>query len=166
MTELDVPEMASLMATTDTWTRYGVTLESASRTLMNLLQQANDPEVCECIVAEDEIGPAGFLVLQHDAVFGMSSYVKLVGVREDVRSRGCGKSLILTAEQLAFARGPNIFLLTSDFNHRAMKFYENLGYQRAGVIKDYVIKGIDEILYRKTRGPIRNPVTSERGSDF
>jgi ribosomal protein S18 acetylase RimI-like enzyme len=151
----DIPELAGLMATTSTWIRYGTTLESASNTLQSLLEQAKNPDACECIVAENDGEAVGFIVLQHGAMFGMSSYVKLVGVRQDTRGQGCGSMLMEAAEHSALSRGPNVFLLTSDFNQQAIRFYENLGYQRVGAIKDYVVSGIDEILYRKTRGPLR-----------
>jgi len=44
-----------------------------------------------------------------------------------------------------------MFLLVSDFNKRAQKFYKNLGYMEVGRIPDYIKEGITELIYFKRR---------------
>jgi len=61
------------------------------------------------------------------------------------------------AEARIFRRGPNVFLLVSGFNRRAQAFYRRQGYTKVGAIPDYVVPGITEYLFRKTRGPIAGP---------
>jgi ribosomal protein S18 acetylase RimI-like enzyme len=58
------------------------------------------------------------------------------------------------AEERIFRRGPNVYLLVSDFNVKAQAFYRKLGYVKVGALRDYVVPGITERVYRKTRGPI------------
>ena len=43
----------------------------------------------------------------------------------------------------------------SSFNTRAQQLYERLGYERIGVLRDYLVRGYDEIFMRKTRMPIK-----------
>jgi RimJ/RimL family protein N-acetyltransferase len=40
-------------------------------------------------------------------------------------------------------------------NRAARRFYERHGYREVGVLSGLIAEGIDEVLYRKTRGPIR-----------
>ena len=44
------------------------------------------------------------------------------------------------------------FLTVDDFNPRAKKLYENLGYQYVGELPDFYKKGIDCYLMMKRRG--------------
>ena len=57
------------------------------------------------------------------------------------------------AEEIIFSYSPNVFLCVSSFNKKAKRFYERLGYKRVGILKDFLIKGADEYLLRKTKGP-------------
>lgn len=66
------------------------------------------------------------------------------------------------AESQIFKRGPNVFLMVSDFNASAQAFYRALGYTEVGMIRDYVVPGVTEHLYRKTSGPI----DSRAGTQF
>jgi ribosomal protein S18 acetylase RimI-like enzyme len=80
--------------------------------------------------------------------------VRWIAVALAARGRGVGERLMRHAEDRIFRRGPNVFLTVSDFNRRAQAFYRKLGYTEVGAIRNYVVPGITERLYRKTRGPI------------
>jgi RimJ/RimL family protein N-acetyltransferase len=41
----------------------------------------------------------------------------------------------------------------TSFNHRARALYERLGYEYVGELSDFFVRGVSELLYRKTRGP-------------
>ena len=75
-------------------------------------------------------------------------------VAEGFRGEGLGEELMAFAEKKVFARSPNIFLCVSSFNKGALRFYRRLGYKKAGLLKDFVRKGSDELLMRKTTGPL------------
>jgi RimJ/RimL family protein N-acetyltransferase len=45
-------------------------------------------------------------------------------------------------------------MCVSSFNRRAARLYRRLGYERVGRLRDYVVAGQDEILLRKTLGPL------------
>lgn len=95
---------------------------------------------------------AGLVVI---AMYGtFKGYIQALFVAEGFRGRGAGEKLMGFAEKRIFRDSPNVFLCVSSFNRGAIKFYTRLGYRKAGLLKDFVIKGADELLLRKTRGPL------------
>lgn len=90
------------------------------------------------------------------AMYGtLKGYIQSLFVAEDFRGSGLGAKLLSCAEKKIFASSPNVFLCVSSFNTGARRFYRRLGYARAGTLKDFVVKGSDELLLRKTRGPLQ-----------
>jgi ribosomal protein S18 acetylase RimI-like enzyme len=95
---------------------------------------------------------AGVLVLDERAPLG--GYVQAVCVAPAHRNRGLGTAMLRWAEARLFALQPNVFLCVSSFNLAAIRFYRRLGYRVAGRLRDYIVPGHDEILLRKTLGPL------------
>ena len=58
------------------------------------------------------------------------------------------------AEKRIFSETPNVFVCVSSFNKGAQRFYERLGYEVIGELRDYIISGHSEILLRKTIAPL------------
>jgi ribosomal protein S18 acetylase RimI-like enzyme len=83
-----------------------------------------------------------------------TGYIKSIGVREDQRSRGLGAQLMKAAESRILQESPNVFICVSSFNPRAQAFYGRLGYEVVGTLRDFIVRGHDEILLRKTTGPL------------
>lgn len=108
-------------------------------------------------------GVVGFVWFRTEGTFHHSGYVRWVAVAPQARGSGVGRRLMEYAEARIFRRGPNVFLLVSGFNRRAQAFYRRQGYTRVGAIPDYVVPGITEYLFRKTRGPIAGPRVPEAG---
>ena len=96
----------------------------------------------------------GFIIIEMNGTF--KGYIKSICVSPDQRGKGIGSSLMQYAENRIFSETPNVFLLVSDFNHRARKLYKSLGYEEIGEFKDFVVRGYSEILMRKTIGPLSN----------
>jgi len=95
----------------------------------------------------------GFIALNlHGAFVG---YIQAICVMESERGRGVGSHLIAFAEERIFREWPNVFLCVSSFNDRAQALYERLGYERVGLFRDYIERGYDEILMRKTIAPLK-----------
>jgi ribosomal protein S18 acetylase RimI-like enzyme len=135
---------ATIMATSEPWTTLGRTFDRCLSTLRD--------ENLERYVAVDDGDVVGFVLLSMRGTF--TGYIKSLGVREDCRSRGLGARLMAFAEDRVFRETPNVFICVSSFNPRAKAFYQRLGYEVVGPLRDFIVRGYDEILLRKTTGPL------------
>lgn len=144
MLPADIPGISRWVAATPLWQRYGVTEQSMRERLQSGLDHG-----ATIYVAERAGEVLGFLWLIERGVFGRSYYVQLIGVRAEARGQGAGRALMEFAEEKSLAQGRDLFLLVSDFNTEAQRFYERLGYRQVGRLDDYVIPGISELIYCK-----------------
>lgn len=136
---------ARMMEGSEPWLTLGRGYESGLAMLGDATRE------CHVAVLGNQL--AGFVVLlMRGALVG---YLQTICVAPEQRGNGVGRALMDHAEALVFSRYPNLFLMVSDFNQPARRFYERLGYETIGEIRDYLIAGRSEILMRKTRGPIR-----------
>ncbi len=95
----------------------------------------------------------GFIYYMTNGVFGSYPYLHIVAVKEEYRSYGIGKQLIKYFEDNAsVSSSTKYFLTVDDFNPRAKKLYENLGYKCVGELPDFYKKGINCYLMMKRRG--------------
>jgi ribosomal protein S18 acetylase RimI-like enzyme len=98
---------------------------------------------------------AGFALLIPDVLGGY--YLHLLAVDSNLRGMGIGEKLIKFCEAYVFERSKNFYLFVSSFNKGGIKFYKKLGFEKVGIFKELVIKGHDELFFRKTTGPWRSP---------
>lgn len=49
---------------------------------------------------------------------------------------------------------PNVFLVTTTVNEGAKRFYEKNGYKKIGEIPDFIVEGLHEYIFWKTKGPV------------
>jgi [ribosomal protein S18]-alanine N-acetyltransferase len=131
------------MSSSEPWLTLGRGYEDSLRIVQ-------DPSR-EVYVAEDSQGLAGFLILCLTGPF--TGYIQTVCLAPDRRGEGLGTQLVAFAEERIGQVSPNVFLCVSSFNHRARQLYERLGYEYVGELKDYLVRGHSELLYRKSRGP-------------
>lgn len=143
------------MAGSEPWTTLGMNMDH----IMNIL---NDP-LHELYVARmgDEI--VGTMVIHTKGAF--SGYLKSIAVKPAWRGKNLGGQMMLYIENVIFPTYKNLFLCVSSFNLDAQRFYAKLGYERIGELKDYLVKGHDEILMRKTIAPILPGPDSAVSSD-
>ncbi|MBI5714281.1 MAG: GNAT family N-acetyltransferase [Chloroflexi bacterium] len=142
----DVPTLAQMMASTALWQRYNVTEDSAARRLQSGLDQG-----ATILVAEIDQTAVGFVWYVMNGAFNRSGYIMLIGVEQSARGAGLGRALMREAETIMFEKVNDVFLLVSDFNSDAQKFYQRLGYEQVGTIQDYVINGVDELIFRQKK---------------
>ena len=83
-----------------------------------------------------------------------AGYIQTICVDPGARSRGIGTRLMRFAEERIFRESPNVFLCVSSFNPRARALYKRLGYVRVGELKDYLVVGHSETIFRKTIGSL------------
>ena len=150
MAKSHISEVATIVAENEVFQRYHYEYPR----IVEMLENALLSDDTLLIAFEGEI-VRGVVWLQEKAVFGLSSYVKLIAVDSKEQGRGIGQLLMTAAEAVSQKHGTNLFVLTSVDNFNAQKFYRRLGYETIGVIRDYVYSGIDELMLRKTWGSIR-----------
>ena len=135
---------AKIMATSDPWITLKRNYQECLKIVTNPLR-----EIYAAVVDKEIIG---FIILQMEGTF--TGYIQTVAVKAGWRNRGLGSRLIAFAEKRIFAEKPNVFMCVSSFNKKAQKFYRRLGYERVGVLRNFIVNGHDEILLRKTIGPL------------
>jgi ribosomal-protein-alanine N-acetyltransferase len=134
---------AAMMAASDPWLTLGRDFEGSIGFLTDGTK--------EIYVAAEGDDVLGFIVLNMRGAF--VGYIQTICVAASARGRGTGSELIAFAEERIFRVSPNVFLCVSSFNDRAVNLYERLGYQRVGVMPDYIKRGYDEIFMRKSIAP-------------
>jgi len=140
----DLRACARFMAATDPWLTLGRDYKACLRAVTAPARE---------VYAAKEAGKAlGFVILQMTGTF--RGYIQTVCVAPEARGRGIGTRLVRFAEERIFKDGPNVFICVSSFNRGAQRLYKRLGYRKAGTLKDFIAKGSDELLLRKTLGPI------------
>ncbi len=113
--------------------------------------------VSDCVYAEksaDGNTIQGVIWYQREGLFHSFPYLHMIAVRGDCRHRGVGKRLMDFFEQDSLQGGKNkmrtkVFLLVSDLNCAAQKFYLYRGYKEMGRLGSLFRKGITEKLFMK-----------------
>ena len=134
---------ARMMSESEPW----ITLQRAYDRCTTIV---NDP-ARELYVARSEQRVVGFILLTMKGQF--PGYITTICVHATARSAGIGTQLVAFAEQRIHRESPNVFLCVSSFNTGAQRLYERLGFEYVGALKDFIVDGHDELLYRKTIGP-------------
>ncbi len=140
----DIVACARMMAASDPW----LTLRRGEDACARALGDASR----ERWIARREGAIAGFIILNMTGPF--TGYLQTIVVAETMRGRGVGSALLTFAEERIHRVSPNVFLCVSSFNEGAKRLYEKSGYEVVGVLRDYLVRGYDEILMRKTIGTL------------
>jgi ribosomal protein S18 acetylase RimI-like enzyme len=74
-----------------------------------------------------------------------------LAIKRNLRGKGIGKRLLSFFEDRGFEKASTLFLLVSDFNNEAKKFYQDLGYQEVGLIPDLAREGVVERIMMKSK---------------
>ena len=92
---------------------------------------------------------------QPRAGLGRGAYLRLLFVQSGQQGQGIGRALLGACEKAARARGQeSLMLLASDYNLGAQAFYRRCGYEEAGRLAEYVLPGVDELLFwKRLTGP-------------
>jgi ribosomal protein S18 acetylase RimI-like enzyme len=141
----DIPRVVAWMVQTPLWQRYGVQAAQAESRLAAALQ------IGDVLLAVD-VGPdraCGFAWCLPRGAFGRSPYLRLIGVRADRMGAGVGAALLAAVEAEAARESSDLFLLVSDFNEPAQRFYRRQGYVPVGAIPGFVLPDVTELIFRK-----------------
>jgi ribosomal protein S18 acetylase RimI-like enzyme len=80
----------------------------------------------------------GFMGVINNGCFRKFSYLSILAVKKRYRNKGIGELLV-----------NKVFILVSDFNRKAQKFYRKLGYKKVGNIPNLFKFGVSENLLVK-----------------
>jgi ribosomal protein S18 acetylase RimI-like enzyme len=152
----DMPIIADWMAATPLWQRYNLGRDH----ILTLLSTAVDDDTNRLIVADHspERGrihtAVGFAWVILRGAFGRNAYLKLIGVHPEFTGHHIGGVLLDAVEQIARDNDQDLFLMTSDFNTDAHRFYERQGYRQVGAIPGYALPEVTELIFWK---PLSDP---------
>ena len=103
------------------------------------------------VALKDNGDCVGFMYYMSKGVFGSYPYLHIIAVKEEYRGLGIGKQLMRYFEENSSDySSTKCFLTVDDFNVKAKKMYENIGYQCVGELADFYQKGITCYLMMKT----------------
>src|SRR5579885_3882523 len=132
----DVEEAARLIASLPLYQDYGMNNEKAKAFLERALKDPN----AEVLAAHEGTKIAGVAWFVKNGGFGRSGYLRLIAVAESYQCSGVGRRLIEDLESRHLAPH-GIFILVTSTNEHARRFYDKLGYEKVGEIRDFVKKG-------------------------
>jgi ribosomal protein S18 acetylase RimI-like enzyme len=145
MTAGDVPIIAHWMMQVPLWQRYRLDEENARRQFQAALQQQDILLVAD---VDAEKRACGFTWVMPRGGFGRA-YLRLIGVQPDYSGAGLGAALLGETEKIVAAHSASLFLLVSDFNTEAQRFYLRHGYRQVGAIPAYVLPDVTELIFHK-----------------
>jgi ribosomal protein S18 acetylase RimI-like enzyme len=140
----DAPACGAIVGATPLWQRSGLDAERAAALLA--AAAAGGETV---LVLEVDGVLVGFAWIDRRGAFGRSSYLRMIAIDPARRSAGLGAVLMQAFEGIAAGEGPDGFLMVSDFNTDAQRFYRRLGWTEVGRVPDYVLPGVVEVVMWK-----------------
>jgi GNAT superfamily N-acetyltransferase len=150
----DVPALAEGLAALPLLVRYGRDAPRLGRDLEAALARGDG-----LIVAAGPAGPAtpapllGLAWFTRHGTLGLGGYLRLMAVLPGAQARGVGAALLAAFEAEVAAASAHGFLLCSDFNEPARRFYERHGWQRCGALPGLVLPDVAELIYWKRLRP-------------
>jgi ribosomal protein S18 acetylase RimI-like enzyme len=141
----DVDRLAHALATLPLMIRYRRGEEALATDLRAAIDRGDD------VLVHDLGGGAdGLAWFTTSGTFGaLGGYLRLIAVAPGCEGKGVGVALLAAFETAVTARSRHAFLLVSDFNDAAQRFYARHGYSRIGTVPAAVLPGVDELIYWK-----------------
>ncbi|WP_295672210.1 N-acetyltransferase [uncultured Mucilaginibacter sp.] len=141
---VDFAVCAGIMAGTDPWVTLGIGYDDCLKAFGGSFR--------EVFIMKYESEIIGFVIMQPQGTF--KGYIQTVAINNNYRGKGYGTQLLKFCEDRILAYSPNIFICVSSFNIGAIHLYTNFGFELIGELKDFIKPGFDELLLRKTVGPV------------
>lgn len=142
--DADVSPLCAQVATLPLLQRYG---HSPAR-LATILQAAASGGD-RILVYDAGHGPEGLAWHAVTGTFGLGGYLRLIAVAPTASSRGVGTALLAAFERSVRLHARHAFLLVSDFNQDAQRFYLRHGYRHVGALPELVLPAVDELIFWK-----------------
>lgn len=140
----DVPPLAAALAALPLMVRYGRDAAALARALEGARARGEG-----LLVAEEGGALLGLAWFLPEGTLALGGYLRLIAVAPGAEGRGTGLALLRAFEAETARRSRDAFLLVSDFNAGAIRFYEREGYVRVGPLPGLVLADVAELLYWK-----------------
>lgn len=92
----------------------------------------------------------GFLWYIENGAFHSFPYLYIIAVRNQYRNKGIGKELMNYFEKVLCEGCSKCFLVVADFNPKAKKLYEGIGYKEVGIIDGLYKVNVAEFIMMKS----------------
>lgn len=148
MSMSDIDYVAEWLTEIPLWQRYNLTRSKAQASLEQAFRQQEVLLVADSVAENGRACAVAWCI--PDGAFGRSAYLRMLGVRATHSGQGIGSVLMQEVEQIASQSSEELFLLVSDFNMGAQRFYQRRGFQHIGVIPRYILPDVDEMIYWKS----------------
>lgn len=139
----DEENSARLFTKLEPWVSYG-------RDYTYSLKKVRNPSK-ELYVAKLDGQFCGAVLLVTEGV--LVAYLQCIAVEPAFQGKGLAKEIMKRTEERVFKDFPNLFLTVADFRLEAYNLYKRMGFEEVGIIKEYILPGVDEIMMRKTVEP-------------
>jgi|SRR6218665_29689 len=143
----ELPALASALAPLSLFQSYRLDAAALGARFQGALERGEGL----LLATEESLGPVGVCWFLTRGTFGTGAYLRTLAIREDRQGSGLGARLLAAYEAGCGSPPGGYFLLTSDFNAAAQRFYERHGYRRVGALPDFAVPGVSELVFWKPR---------------
>ncbi len=139
----EIPALAVGLAGLPLMLRYGRDAAALTRALEAARARG------EGLLVADDGAPRGLAWFLSSGTLALGGYLRLIAVLPGSEGKGTGVALLRAFEAETARLSAHAFLLVSDFNDGAIRFYEREGYARVGAMPGLVVPDVAEMLYWK-----------------
>jgi GNAT superfamily N-acetyltransferase len=140
----EIPGLAAALAQLPLMVRYGNDPARLERALAGALERGES-----LLVADEGAALHGLAWFLTSGTLALGGYLRLIAVVLGGAGHGTGLALLRAFELEVAKVSRHAFLLVSDFNDGAIRFYEREGYARVGALPGLVLPDVAEVLYWK-----------------
>lgn len=145
LTPSQAERLGLAFANMEPWSAYPYEAETLARYFATEEPGARRFAVCRAQNPTEAIGVIG---LRDNWLRG--PYIQFLGLLPDDQDRGIGSALLNHLETEAIRNGEeNLWVIASEFNTRALTFYQRFGFRPVSKIEKLVVEEHTEVLLRK-----------------
>lgn len=143
----DIVSMVSIIDDSDLGSIY---FKNDKEKIEKMIRSEMDQD--NIVIGEDcNMACVAVLIYKLDGAFGIHPYIHIIAVDSASRGKGYGKQLLNYFEDEIVPNYRKIMLLVGNWNSRAEKLYEKLGFVRLCEIDGFYSENVTEVLMVKER---------------
>ncbi len=143
---VDIEEVVDVINSTEIGEKYFTNDVDRIRSVI----QNEQKKLRVSILRNEDNTLIGTLVHYELGAFGKYPYIHMIAVAPAFQNQGFGKKMLGLYEKERIEAGEKLFLLVAEWNERAKKLYESIGYKELGRIDGFYITDQVEILMMKS----------------